>query len=88
MGVAEFLLLVVAAFCGLGAVSALVAVPLATGGLLVSSWPKYYALWGRASQTGKLGAVKLTLTLSLLNALVAVFAAFGLGMALRLWLAA
>lgn len=82
---AEFLLLVLVALCGFGAVSALLSISVGTAGLLCSSWPKYFALWGQARAVGKLGAWTASLGLSVLNALVAVLAAYGLGVAMRMF---
>ena len=80
---AEFVLLVLCAACGFGAVSGLVVVPVGVAGLLVSSLPKYLVFWERAKEVDRLGVVKASMALSVLNAFVAVTAAFGLGLALR-----
>lgn len=81
---AEYALLVAVAFCGFGAIPALIAVPVGVVGLLFSSWPKYFALWPRARAVNKVGALGVTMGLSALNAAVAVLAAFALGWVLRL----
>ncbi|WBT37810.1 MULTISPECIES: hypothetical protein [Hyphomicrobium] len=79
----EYLLLVICAVCGLGAVSGLVVVPVGMAGLCVTSLPKYQAFWQRANDVNRLGAVKASMTLSALNALIAVSASYGLGLVLR-----
>lgn len=80
----EYLLLFLCAVCGLGAVSGLVVVPVGIAGLLVSSLPKYMVFWQRGKDVGKLGAVTFSMALSVLNAVVAVAAAYGVGLTLRL----
>lgn len=80
----EYLLLVVCALCGFGAVSGLVVMPVGTVGLLARSLPKYLVFWERAKEVDKLGAVKSSMALSVLNAFVAVSAAYGLGLVLRI----
>lgn len=82
---AEFLLLVLVALCGFGAVSPLFSISVGTAGLLFSSWPKFFALWGHARDVGKLGAWGASLGRSALNALVAVLSAYGLGVAMRMF---
>lgn len=80
----EFALLVLVALCGLGGVSPVLSVTIGTAGFLCSSWPKYFALWGKAKEVGRLGAVSTALGLSALNALVAVLASYGLGAVMRI----
>jgi hypothetical protein len=80
----EFVLLMVCAVCGVGAASGLVVLPVGVAGLLCSSWPRYLILWDRAKDVGRHGAVRITMAASALNALVAVGAAYGLGLATRL----
>lgn len=80
----EFVLLFLCCLCGFGAISALVAVPVAAAGLLASSLPKYLAFWGRARDVGRVGAVLSSMGLSVLNALSAATAAYGMGLVMRL----
>lgn len=79
----EFLVLLLSSLCGLGAVSALLAIPVATAGLLASSLPKYLAFWERAKEVDRVGAVVSSMALSVLNAFVASAAAYGMGLVLR-----
>lgn len=80
----EFLLLVVCAACGFGAVSELLVMPVGMAGLLMSSLPKYLLFWRRATAVDRLGAVKMSIAISVLNAFVAVAAAYGLGLTMRI----
>ncbi len=80
----EYQLLVLCAACGFGAVSGLLVVPVGTAGLLLSSIPKYLVFWHRAKEVDRLGAVKSSMALSVLNAFVTVAAAYGLGRVLRI----
>ncbi|HEX2842062.1 hypothetical protein [Hyphomicrobium sp.] len=80
---AEFLLLVICAACGFGAVSPIVVVCLGTAGLLMSSLPKYVAVWGRAKEVDRLAVVKGSMAVSVVNALVAVSASYGVGLVAR-----
>jgi hypothetical protein len=80
----EFVLLVLVALCGFGGVAPLLSVSIGMAGFLCASWPKYFALWGRAKEVGGLGAVGTALGFSALNSLVAVLAAYGLGAVMRM----
>lgn len=80
----DYLLLVVCAACGFGGVTGLVVVPVGTVGLCLSSLPKYLPFWQRAKEVDKLSAVMSSMVISVLNAFVAVAAAYGLGLVLRL----
>lgn len=79
----EFLLLLVCVACGFGAVSPMVVISVGTAGLLMSSLPKYGALWGRAKELDRLSAVKSSMAVSVMNALVAVSASYGVGLVAR-----
>ncbi len=83
----EYLLLLVCAAGGFGAVTGLVAMPVGTAGLMVSSLPKYFAFWEPAKELDRLGAVKTSIAISAVNAFVAVAAAYGTGVCLRLVIA-
>lgn len=79
----EFILLSLCAVGGFGAVSALLVLPVATAGLLMSSMPKYLSLWLWAREVDKVGAWARTMGLVVLNAIIAVSAAYGLGLFMR-----
>ena len=75
----EFWLLLVAALGATLGLSVWIVVPLTVAGLLISSLPKYIALWPRAHQVGAEAEWWRTVLLSMLNNLAAACGAFLLG---------
>lgn len=76
---AEYWLLLVAALAAGFGVTAAITVPAVMAGLLISSLPKYSALYPRAKAAGATRIFWLTIAASILNATLAAIAAQILG---------
>ena len=75
----EFWLLLVAGISATFGLSAWIVMPATVVGLSISSLPKYFSLWSRASAAGVEREWWITVALSLLNNLGAAAAAFVFG---------
>ena len=83
----ELLLIWITLICGVFSVAWFIAIPLAAAGLWLCSWPLYAALLQRIRRVGAEREFAITLVYTVFDSIVAIAAAYVLGLATRwLWL--